>query len=105
MSQTKDDRKADPVPGIVREYKDIREDYRFNPSIFNPEPERVAVVKRIIEEELNEVDRTLIILYCDCLSYRKLGARLGLSHSTIAPEIRRIKADILRRYNEITKKK
>ena len=102
---TKPKQPSDPVPNIVREYKDIRKDYAFDGSIFNAEPERVAIVKQIIAEELNEVDRTLIILYADCLSYRKLGARLNLSHSTVAAEIKRIKADILRRYEEHTKKK
>ena len=86
---------------IVRDYKTIREDYTFNPDIFNDEPEKVARVKYIINHRLNQVDRTLIILYTDCQSYRKLGKRLGLSHTTIRGEIMRIKAEILRIYNEM----
>ena len=86
---------------IVRDYKTIREDYTFNPDIFNDEPEKVARVKYIINKRLNQVDRTLIILYADCQSYRKLGKRLGLSHTTIRGEIMRIKAEILRIYNEL----
>lgn len=86
---------------IVRDYKTIREDYTFNPDIFNDEPEKVARVKYIINHRLNQVDRTLIILYTDCQSYRKLGKRLGLSHTTIRGEIMRIKAEILRIYNEL----
>ena len=86
---------------IVRDYKTIREDYTFNPDIFNDEPEKVARVKYIINRRLNQVDRTLIILYTDCQSYRKLGKRLGLSHTTIRGEIMRIKAEILRIYNEL----
>ena len=86
---------------IVRDYKTIREDYTFNPDIFNDEPEKVARVKYIINRRLNQVDRTLIILYTDCQSYRKLGKRLGLSHTTIRGEIMRIKAEILRIYNEM----
>lgn len=86
---------------IVRDYKTIREDYTFNPDIFNDEPEKVARVKYIINKRLNQVDRTLIILYTDCQSYRKLGKRLGLSHTTIRGEIMRIKAEILRIYNEM----
>lgn len=86
---------------IVKDYKTIREDYTFNPDIFNDEPERIARVKYIINCRLNQVDRTLIILYADCQSYRKLGKRLGLSHTTIRCEIMRIKAEILRIYKEL----
>ena len=57
----------------------------------------------IIAERLTEVDRTLILLYCDCLSYRKLGKRLGLSHTTVAAEIRRIRQLILDEYDKMTK--
>lgn len=85
----------------ARDYMEIRKDYAFDPDIMNPEPERVARVKYIINNKLNQVDRTLIILYADCQSYRKLGKRLGLSHTTIAQEINRIKAEIRRMYDEL----
>ena len=85
----------------MRDYKSIREDYAFDPSIFSEEPDRTAIVKWIIANRLSEVDRTLILLYTDCLSYRKLGDRLHLSHTTVAGEIRRIKAFILEEYNKI----
>lgn len=89
---------------VVKDYKTIREDYTFNPDIFNDEPERIARVKYIINCRLNQVDRTLIILYADCQSYRKLGKRLGLSHTTIRGEIVRIKAEIIRIYKELETK-
>ncbi len=85
----------------VRDYKEIRQDYAFDPDIMNDEPERVARVKYIVNNRLNQVDRTLIILYADCQSYRKLGKRLGLSHTTVMLEIRRIKAEIRRIYDEL----
>lgn len=87
----------------ARDYMEIRKDYAFDPDIMNPEPERVARVKYIINNKLNQVDRTLIILYADCQSYRKLGKRLGLSHTTVMLEIRRIKAEIRRMYEELEK--
>ena len=92
------------MKGLVRTYKDIRADYVFNPDIMNDEPERVRLVKYIVQERLNQVDRTLIILYADCQSYRKLGKRLGLSHTTIRGEIVRIKAEIIRIYKELETK-
>lgn len=85
----------------ARDYKEIRQDYAFDPDIMNDEPERVARVKYIVNNCLNQVDRTLIILYADCQSYRKLGKRLGLSHTTVAQEINRIKAEIRRIYDEL----
>jgi len=85
----------------ARDYKEIRQDYAFDPDIMNDEPERVARVKYIVNNRLNQVDRTLIILYADCQSYRKLGKRLGLSHTTVMLEIRRIKAEIRRIYDEL----
>lgn len=85
----------------ARDYMEIRKDYAYDPDIMNPEPERVARVKYIINHRLNQVDKTLIILYADCQSYRKLGKRLGLSHTTVMLEIRRIKAEIRRIYDEL----
>lgn len=85
----------------ARDYMEIRKDYAFDPDIMNDEHERVARVKYIVNNRLNQVDRTLIILYADCQSYRKLGKRLGLSHTTVMLEIRRIKAEIRRIYDEL----
>lgn len=83
---------------IIRDYRDIKEDYRFNPDIMSQEDERVARIKEIINTRLSLVDKTLILLYTDCQSYRKLGKRLGLSHMTCRKEIIRIKKIILTEY-------
>ena len=50
------------------------------------------------------MDKTLILIYADCLSSRKMGQRLGFSHITMQKEIRRIKAIILDEYNKMQKK-
>lgn len=86
---------------IVKAYKDIAPDYAYDGSIFNGESLRLRLVKYIINRRLNAVDRTLIILYADCHSYRKLGARLGISRTTIATEIHRIKRHILEEYRKL----
>ena len=91
----------DTVQETVRDYKTIREDYRYDGSIFSEEPERLARVKWIIDNRLSQVDRTLILLYADCLSLRKLGDRLGLSHTCVAKEIRRIRENILEQYETL----
>lgn len=84
----------------VRSYKDIRAEYSFDDSIFCEEDERVHLIKDIVLNRLNEVDRTIILLYADCQSLRKLGARLGMSCMTVRREILRIRAEIMKMYNE-----
>lgn len=86
---------------IIRDFKDIKEDYIFDNNIMNMEDERVHRIKEIINTRLSLVDKTLILLYVDCLSLRKLGERLGLSHMTCWKEIIRIKNIILKEYEKI----
>lgn len=86
-----------------RDFKDIEADYRFDPSIFTEDGERVAALKYIIDNKLSRVDKTLILIYADCLSYRKMGQRLGFSHTTMRNEVKRIKGLILEEYQKIKK--
>ena len=92
---------SDTERAIARDYKDIRQDYKFEGGLFSEEPQRTAKVKWIIENRLNDVDRTIIILYADCLSYRKLGKRFGVSHSFMRKEVRRIREHILQEYEKL----
>lgn len=85
----------------IHDYKTIREDFRFDGSIFSAEPRRVAIVKYILDNVLTDVDRILILLYVDEPSYRKLGKRLGISHTTAAQQIRRIKERIRKEYDKL----
>ena len=83
---------------VVSEFRKIRQDYTYNPDIMNEEDERLTRVKKIIDTKLSLADRTIILLYVDCQSYRKLGARLGVSHMTLRREVQRIKNIILKEY-------
>ena len=83
---------------VVSEFRKIRQDYAYNPDIMNEEDERLTRVKKIIDQKLSLADKTIILLYVDCQSYRKLGARLGVSHMTIRREVQRIKSIILKEY-------
>lgn len=83
---------------VVSEFRKIRQDYTYNPDIMNEEDERLTRLKKIIEENLSLADKTIILLYVDCQSYRKLGKRLGVSHMTIRREVQRIKNIILKEY-------
>lgn len=86
-----------------RDFKDIEADYRFDPSIFTEDGERVAALKYIINNKLSRVDKTLILIYADCLSYRKMGQRLGFSHTTMRNEVKRIKGLILEEFKKMQK--
>lgn len=83
---------------VVTEFRKIRQDYTYNPDIMNEEDERLTRVKKIIDTKLSLADKTIILLYVDCQSYRKLGARLGVSHMTLRREVQRIKNIILKEY-------
>ncbi len=84
---------------VVKEYRQIKEDYKFDPGIMCPDDPRVSRIKEIIDTKLSQVDKTIILLYADCLSYRKLGKKMHLSHMTIRREVIRIKKIILEEYN------
>jgi len=88
-----------------RDFKDIEADYKFDPSIFTEDADRVAALKYIIDKRLNRVDKTLILIYADCLSFRKMGQRLGFSHTTMRNEVKRIKGVILSEYAKLQTKK
>lgn len=85
---------------IVRDFKDIKEDFSWHPDIMTNEDDKVDKLKKIINTKLSLVDKTIILLYVDCLSYRKLGKRLGVSHMTIRREVQRIKKIILEEYEK-----
>ena len=83
---------------VVKEYRTIKEEYAYDPDILSNDDERVARVKQIIDTRLSVVDKTIILLYADCQSFRKLGKKLGVSHMTIRRECMRIKKIILDEY-------
>ena len=86
---------------VVKEFRHIKEEYAYNPDIMCPDDPRVSKLKEIIDTKLSQVDRTIILLYCDCLSYRKLGKKMRLSHMTIRKEVIRIKRIILKEYENL----
>ena len=83
---------------VIAEFRKIKQEYSYNPDIMNEEDERLTRIKKIIDKKLSLADKTIILLYVDCQSYRKLGARLGVSHMTLRREVMRIKNIILKEY-------
>ena len=88
---------------VVKEYRQIKEDYKFNPDIMSTDDPRVSRIKEIIDTKLSQVDKTIILLYADCQSYRKLGRKMKLSHMTVRRECMRIKKIILEEYDKMEK--
>lgn len=86
---------------VIAEFRKIKQEYTYNPDIMNEEDERLTRVKKIIDTKLSLADKTIILLYVDCQSYRKLGARLGVSHMTLRREVQRIKKIILKEYEKV----
>lgn len=74
----------------------IRPDYAWDPSIFQEDADdRADAVRCIIDRRLSTVDRTIILLYIDCQSYRELGRLLGFSQTTAFKEVKRVRQRIL----------
>ena len=88
------------ISEVVKEYRMIRKEYAFDPSIFNPEDQRIARLKEIVNTKLSQADRTILLLYVDCQSFRKCGKKLNLSHMTVRREIMRIRQIVLDEYNK-----
>ena len=50
---------------IKQRLKDIKEEYKFTDDIFNEDDKRAYIAKKVIFEQLNEIDRTIILLYTE----------------------------------------
>jgi len=90
---------------VAMEFRKIKADYAYNADIMCEDEERLSKVKEIIDTKLSLADKTIIILYADCMSYRKLGTRLGVSHMTIRRDVQRIKRIILEEYGKLSPNK
>lgn len=81
--------------GIDKEQlKKIMADYKYDDDIMNEDDERVAKIKYAISK-LPEADKVIFILQTDIQSQRKVGNLLGVSHTAIGKECKRIKEKIL----------
>ena len=78
---------------------EIIEDYRPDNDIFSQEDKRINQLKNIIYNNLDEVDRRIILIYAETGSLRKLGKELGVSPSTALFKIREIRKKIYEHIN------
>lgn len=70
------------------------EDYEPDETIWREYDDTVLYFKKAMDS-LEESDRIIFVLYCEYGSLRKVGKRLGCSHSIIYKNIRRIKLQML----------
>jgi DNA-directed RNA polymerase specialized sigma subunit len=90
---------------MARSYRDIKQDYAWEFDMFSDAQERTELLKEIVATRLNEVDRTIILLYAEIQSTRKLGKRMGMSMMTVWREIQRIKAEVITIYEDLARKR
>ncbi len=95
-----DDTKKDTITQKLKELKQL---YTYNNTLDIMETDddtiKAEIAKLVIEYELDDVDRNIILLYADTGCLRRLGKVLGCSHSTIRPEVNRIKNNLQDRIN------
>ena len=69
------------------------EDYKPDYSIWREDDEDMLMLKMALDS-LDDADRIIFILYAEWGSLRKVGKKLGVSHSIIYKNISRIKREI-----------
>lgn len=77
-----------------RNVLDIMKDYQCKEDILLSDDPRVVILKDILNNKLNLQDRTIILLYLEHQSYRKVGKKLCVSHMTARSEVLRVVANI-----------
>jgi DNA-directed RNA polymerase specialized sigma subunit len=79
----------------------ILNDYKPQYDIFKEDDEYMTRLKESVMK-LNDADRIIFIMYCECGSLRKVGKMLGISHTSAYKCIKKIKEQILNDIGYIT---
>lgn len=78
--------------------KEILDEYKPDNDIFTEEDYQINKLKNIIYNNLNEVDRRILLMYAESGSLRQLGKELGVCASTALNKINEIRKKILKEY-------
>ena len=70
------------------------EDYEPDDSIWREYDDDILNLKQAMDS-LSDADRIIFVLYAEYGSLRKVGKQLGVSHSIVYKNIRRIKTEML----------
>lgn len=87
---------------IIKDYRALKQMYRPVEDMLHADP-RSACLLDIINSKLDDIDKPIFLLYLGCGSYRELGKRFEVSHTTMRKQVLRIKAQIVEEYNRIYK--
>lgn len=71
----------------------IMEGYKPDESIWREYDDDILMIKRAMDN-LSDGDRIIFVLYCEYGSLRKVAKQLGVSHSIIYKNIKRIKREM-----------
>lgn len=72
----------------------IEEDYAPNTSMFSDDNEQVATLKKIIYNDLDEIERRIILAYAEIGNLRETAQLFKVSTSTIYKQIKKIREKI-----------
>lgn len=75
---------------MTDELAEMRKDYDYDGDMFSGEEQRSKVLKQIMRDRLTSDQASLLVLYINDGSYRKVGARFNIPHSTIYKELKNI---------------
>ena len=78
---------------ILSNLKKVMEDYKPDETIWREDDDDMLLLKRALDS-LEDSDRIIFVLYAEWGSLRKVGKKLGVSHSIIYKNISRIKRQI-----------
>lgn len=79
---------------IIQNLNRVMEDYEPDETIWREYDDNILNIKQAMDS-LSDADRIIFALYCEYGSLRKVGKQLGVSHSIIYKNIRRIKLQML----------
>lgn len=78
---------------ILSNVTKVLEDYKPDEGIWREYDDDMLYLKRSMDA-LSDADRIIFMLYCEYGSLRKVGKILGVSHSIIYKNIKRIKEEM-----------
>lgn len=78
---------------ILNNINKVLNEYKPDESIWREYNEDMLLLKQAMNN-LSDADRVIFVLYCEYGSLRKVGKKLGVSHSIIYKNITRIKREM-----------
>lgn len=84
---------------VMTDFNSIIDEYRPDNSILSTETEHMNRLKNIVFNDLTEIERRLLIVYCETGSMFKTGTILNVSASSIHKKMTKIREKIVKKLN------